>query len=126
MKICKFLRSGKAAFLSGKAYKRMEKGNYRGAAIVLMEVCREKPDEENIEYLYYSLGQCHFNLGQLKTAIYWLSKSFELYTIHITTNTNLRYQKCYRDVIEFYCKLLRIDGNTAKADKIVYNIDFGS
>jgi tetratricopeptide (TPR) repeat protein len=104
----------------------MERGNYRGAAIVLMEVRREKPDEENIEYLYYTLGQCHFNLGQLKTAIYWLSKSFDLYKKGITTNTNLRYRKCYRDVVEFYCKLLRIDGKAAKADKIVYNLDFES
>ena len=126
MQIRNKLRSYRAAFLSGKAFKKMEKRNYRGAAIVLMEVCREIPDEENKEYLFYSLGRCHFNLGQLKTAIYWLSKSFDLYKNGITTNTNPRYRRCYRDVVEFYCKLSRIDGNTAKADKIVYNLDFGS
>ena len=120
------LRPFRAAFLSGTAYKKMEKKNYRGAAIVLMEVCREKPDEENIEYLYYSLGRCHFNLGQLKTAIYWLSKSYDLYKKGITTDNSLRYRNCYRDVIELYCKLLRIDGKAVKADKIVYNIDFES
>jgi hypothetical protein len=104
----------------------MENGNYRSAAKVLMEVCREKPDEESKEFLYYSLGQCHFNLGQLKTAIYWSSKSLDLYKKDIATNTSFRYRKCHRDVVVFHCKLLRIDGKAAKADEIVYSLDFES
>jgi hypothetical protein len=104
----------------------MEKGNYRGAAITLMEVCGLIPNSKGIEYLYYCLGQCHFRLGQLHTATYWFSMSLDLYRKGITTNTGIRYRRCYRDVIELYCKVLRIDGNAETADKVIKELDFGS
>ncbi len=126
MQIRRRIKSYKGAFLSGKAFKRMEKGNYRGAAIILMEICREIPDEENFEFLYYSLGHCHYKLGQQYTAIYWLSKSRALYKKGIVTQTSQRYRKCYRDAVELYCRVLRITGDTDKADEIMYKLDFGS
>jgi len=126
MQIRRRIKSYKGAFLSGKVFKRMEKGNYRGAAIILMEICREIPDEENIEFLYYALGQCHYKLGQLKTSIKWLSKSYDLYQKGMVTNSSHRYLRCFRDVVELYCKALRIDGNADIADKIINDLDFGS
>ncbi len=120
------IKTYKAAFLSGKAFKRMEKGDYRSAAIILRKICREIPNEENIEFLFYSLGQCHYKLGQLKTAIKWLSNSYDLYQKGIVTNTSLRYRRCYRDVVELYSKVLRISGNADTADKIINDLDFGS
>jgi tetratricopeptide (TPR) repeat protein len=126
MQVRSKLKTYKAAFLSGKAFKRMEKGNFRGAAIVLMEICREVPDEENIEYLYYSLGRCHYRLGQPHSSMYWLSKSIELYKKGLASETSQRYRRCYRDAVELFCKILRIVGDVDRADTIIYKLDFGS
>jgi tetratricopeptide (TPR) repeat protein len=82
------------------------------------------PDFENSEYLYYSLAQCHYKLGQLKTAIKWLSKSYDMYRTGVQKNNSQRYISSSRAALELYCKVLRIDGNTALADSIMNKHDW--
>lgn len=124
--IIKFYKDSKSALYHGKAFKKMELGRYESAARILESVCQENPDSPNIEYSYYSIGQCYFRLGKLKTALTWLSKSYDLYRKNIKKNRNFRYRTGYQDLIQLYCKALRIDHQIELADKIIHENDFGS
>jgi len=122
----KIVNDGRTAFLHGKAFKRIEKENYKGAANILEKICHENTNDQNSEYVFYCLGLCHFQLGNLITAREWLTKSYDLYKKNIITDTSIRYRRWFRDLAELYCKVLRIDGSDDLADQIINDLDFGS
>ena len=53
MQIRRRIKSYKGAFLSGKVFKRMEKGNYRGAAIILMETATINWVNNTLQFIGY-------------------------------------------------------------------------
>ena len=116
----------KSAFRHGKAFKRMERGKYESAARLLESVCNEVPEHTNSEYTYYNIGECYFRMGKLDTALIWLSKSHDQYSNHIDSNKDVRYLRAYRDMLQLYCKALRINHQNELADKISLGNDFGS
>jgi tetratricopeptide (TPR) repeat protein len=122
----KIYKECKSALYHGNAFKRMELGRYKSAALILESVCQDNPDSPNIEYSYYSIGQCYFRLGELKTALIWLSKSNDLYRKNISGNRDFRYLSGYRDMLKLYCKALRIDRQNELAYKILRENEFGS
>jgi tetratricopeptide (TPR) repeat protein len=125
-KFIKTYKELKSAFYHGKAFKRMERGKYGSAARILESVCHEVPEGTNSEYTYYNIGQCYFRMNELGTALNWLSKSYDLYTNNIKSNRSFRYLSGYRDMLQLYCKALRIDRQNELADKIIRENDFGS
>jgi tetratricopeptide (TPR) repeat protein len=126
MSIKEFFENTGRAFSSGKAYKRMELGDYQGAANLLEKKHQEKTDSPNIEYSLYCLGFCYYKLGNLGKAKECLSKSRDLYTRNISSNNSFTYRQCFRDSIELYCKVLRISGSNDLAEQVMDDLDFGS
>lgn len=124
MSLNDFIDDARRAFLSGKAYKRLELGNFLGAVNLLEKKYHEKPDSENIEYTLYWIGYCHFKIGNLKVAIGWLSEAYAIYNKNILVNSSPSYRNCYRDLSELYCKVLRIAGSDELADQIMHDLDF--
>ena len=124
--VINFFKDCKSALNHGKAFKRMELCRYESAARILESACQEHPSSPNIEYSYYSIGQCYFRLGELLTALKWLSKSYELYRNNTQVNRDHRYLSGYRDMLQLYCKALRISRQNELADKIIHENDFGS
>ncbi len=124
--IHRFIKECRSAFYHGKAFKKMELGKYEIAANLLEKLCQDFPEDNNIEYSYYSVGQCYFRIGRLDTALSWLSKSYELYRKNIKENRNYRYLSAYRDMLQLYCKALRINRQEGLAEKIILESDFGS
>jgi tetratricopeptide (TPR) repeat protein len=84
--IYRFIKECRSAFYHGIAFKKMELGKYEIAANLLEKLCQYFPEDNNIEYSYYSIGQCYFQMGKLETALSWLSKSYEQYRKNIHAN----------------------------------------
>jgi tetratricopeptide (TPR) repeat protein len=124
--IYRFIKECRSAFYHGIAFKKMELGKYEIAANLLEKLCQYFPEDKNIEYSYYSIGQCYFHMGKLETALSWLSKSYELYRINIQANQNFRYLSAYRDMLNLYCKALRINRQEGLADKLIFESDYSS
>ena len=104
----------------------MENGQFESAAKIFESICRENPKEPGNEISYYFIGQCYFRMGKIDLAINWLSKAYDLFNIKLIENRSYRYLRNYRDMLQMYCKALRINGETALADKLIYEKDFGS
>lgn len=97
----------------------MELGRYKVAATILEKMCEYNPEDHNIEFSYYSIGQCYFRMGKLETALHWLSKSYDLYRNNIQERKSFTHFKTYRETIQLYCKALRINLQDNLADKIM-------
>lgn len=67
--IRKIIMECKSAFYHGKAFKKMELGQYEYASRILESLIKETPNGINIEHSYYSLGRCYFRMGNLETAV---------------------------------------------------------
>lgn len=120
------LKEYKSAFYHGKAFRRMELGRFESAAKILESICHENPRKPGNEISYFFIGQCYFRMGKIDLTINWLSKAYEIFNIKIIENKSYRYLRNYRDMLELYCKALRIKGDGAVADKLIYENDFGS
>ncbi len=120
-----FFKNSRDAFLHGKAFKKMERGNYLGAAKILENICRDNKDDENMEYTYFSIGRCYFELGKNVKALNWFSKSYDLYQKKIAPDSDARYRIAYRDLISVYCRTLERDGKSQIAKDLISEIDFG-
>lgn len=120
------LKEYKSAFYHGKAFRKMELGQFESAAKILESICRDNPREPGNEISYYFIGQCYFRMGKIDLAINWLSKAYDLFNIKIIENRSYRYLRNYRDMLQMYCTALRIKGETVLADKLIYENDFGS
>lgn len=107
----------RSAFLHGKAFKKMENGNYVGAASILEVLCKDE-NARNIEYSYYRLGDCYYRLGKYEKAVGWLKKSFEIYQANIHTNKEDRYKNCYNDLKNTFSEVLKRTGRHEYANLI--------
>ncbi len=102
--------------MHGRAFKRIEKGNYVGGAAILEELC--KNEQNNPEYSYFRLGDCYCRMGKYERAIRWLKKSFDIYSSKIGSNRDDTYRRCYEDAKEMYIYALEAVGRVEQA-KIV-------
>ena len=104
-----FFLKARSAFLHGKAFKKIEKGNYIGGAALLEYLCRDE-NNDNPEYSYFRLGDCYYRLGKYEKALSWLKRSFEIYQKNVPNKKEDRYQSCFNDVAETYIDVLKHTG----------------
>lgn len=110
-----------SAFLHGKAFKKMERKDFTGAAKILERLC-EGGKSDNIEYSYYSLGLCYYSLGNYNKALNWFSKSYKLYRQTVTSKLDAKY-KNLKELVPLYCHSLKREGKGKLAEEIQADLD---
>ena len=116
-KLRKVIRDLRIAFMHGKAFKKIEKGNYAGAALLLERLCEEDPDGKN-EYSYFCIGDCYYRLEKYEKAQKWLKKSFDRYKMNILGVKNQRVLRTFSELKNTYIEVLRINGQNEIAKMI--------
>ena len=122
-KLRKVLRDLRIAFMHGKAFKKIEKGNYAEAASLLERLCGEDPEGKN-EYSYFCIGDCYYRLKKYEKAQKWLKKSFDIYKMNIFEVKNQRDLRTFSELKNTYIVVLRINGQheVAKMIKSKYKV----
>lgn len=105
-----FILKARSAFLHGKAFKKIEQGNYIGGAALLEYLCSDE-NNDYPEYSYFRLGDCYYRLHKYEKALNWLKRSFEIYHKNAYANKEERYLSCYNDVKNTYIKVLKHTGH---------------
>lgn len=122
-KILKFINSCKSAYLTGRAFKMIEQGNYGGGAALLEKLC-QNDKKDNPEYLYFRLGDCYYRMQKYSKAVKWLKKSLDSYKLKIPANQNR--PNFYNDVKDTYMDALKLNGQHELAKIIkTKNVDHG-
>ena len=122
-KLRKNVHDLRIAFLHGKAFKKIEKGNYAYAASLLERLCEEDPEGKN-EYSYFCIGDCYYRLEKYEKAQKWLKKSFDIYKMNILRVKNPRVLRTFSELKKTYIEVLRINGQheVAKMIKSKYKV----
>ncbi len=69
----------KVAFLYGKALKRFNQKNYKGALSLFEKIQKMESEDNRKELTYYYLGICYLELGRNDDALKMLSSAYDIF-----------------------------------------------